>query len=259
LLPFRDTGFAPCAMRYRPFRAMRDCLPFQPQGLHPVLCDVALSGLALFVGWHTKKEHEKQILLAFGLSILVVIVFSCKPKDNLPDISLISEIMNETIKQDSLWSSIPISAQLGDYYMYIEPEKVSSDSAPPPQFANSKGEIPYEFDVLKSKLKYFLNYSTSKEDSLFVIDQISKIKNIKIDTNKIDKRFVYKDLSQAGFRDKWKDEIYVFRIPIFNTAKNMAIIEYDLFCAGCGHGQEVILKKVDLKWVVVKSILTWAN
>jgi hypothetical protein len=203
----------------------------------------------------------KQIIFAFGLLILIGIDFSCKPKKNLADIGLISELINETIKQDSLKSNVPINIQLTDYYLYVELQNISSNDGapPPPRYINSKGEEPFEFDDFKRELKFVINYSTSKEDSLFVINQITTNKNIRVDTNKIDKRFLYKDFSRLGFRDKWKDKIYFFRIPILNKAKNVAIIEYDYFCVRCGHGREVILKKINNKWILVKSTSTWIN
>jgi hypothetical protein len=97
------------------------------------------------------------------------------------------------------------------------------------------------------------------DDSLFILNQVVLNKKLKIDSIRIDKRFLIKNFPRLHFRDKWKDEIYFFKLPILNKDKTIAIIEYDYFCVRCGHGQEVILKKVNNKWILINSKGTWMN
>ena len=203
--------------------------------------------------------------LGISLGVLLILIgFSCKSKIDLPNVQLITDLIDETLLQDSLNSSVPINIQLVDYYLYIEPKlnNLRSDSIvppPPPRYPNKIGEEPIDFDSYRRELKYVLDYSINSEDSLFFINQVTLNKKVLIDSNRIDKRFIIKNFSCLNFRDKWKDEIYFFKLPILNKDKNIAIIEYDYYCSGCGHGQEVILKKLNNKWILIQSIRTWTN
>jgi hypothetical protein len=190
--------------------------------------------------------------------------FSCKSKKGLPDVDMITDIVNETVKQDSLITSVPINIQLSDYYLYLDQSFIRSnrdtiEPPPPPPFMNNKGEYPFEFRDYKSELKYVLYYSTSIEDSLYIVDQVTLNKKVILDSNRIDKRYTIKNFTRRNYRDKWKDKIYFFKIPLLNSDKSIAIIEYDYLCASCGHGREVILKKINNKWTLVQSITTWRN
>jgi hypothetical protein len=180
--------------------------------------------------------------------------FGCKTNLGLPDNQLVTQIIMETIKQDSLDRSLSISKELINYFLYkVEPEKNNDTIYPPPPpppafFEKGKPLALYYFRLNQQKI---IGYNISKEDSINFERQISNKKNIELDTAQL------KEILQL--RNQNKTEFYEFLLPLFNRDKTLAWVEYNHRCTACGEGKMVIFRKTNNRWLKIASYWTWEN
>jgi len=195
----------------------------------------------------------KSIILFIELLLMIIVFESCEHnRQVIPDRIEITKIIVETIKQDTLDNTIFINQNLTNRYNYQQEfDSVMGYLPPPPR--NEKGE-PFVFNYYKSNKVKLLGFNLS--DSLSIIDQIAKNKNITLvyDLLPINYRFKNSPL----FKNNGA-KLYNFLIPIFNRKMDFAIIEYDYQCTGCGKGRIVFFRKVAGKWMKVKAFNTWMN
>jgi hypothetical protein len=193
----------------------------------------------------------------FAGIILILFTFNnCATKNDIPDNKLINEIIIETIKQDSLDTSLPMSNKLINYY--ILKFETNSELESPLLSRNKKGE-PLVIEYFRKRQKFYTGYTISSKDSIFIERQIDNAKNIRLDSIR------FKDIIKVKDITNWTDDkyrearIYRFLMPIFNCDKTLAWIEVDYHCHSCGGGYMVILKKENDKWKKIKSYRTWMN
>ena len=197
-----------------------------------------------------------------GITIILLTYNSCATKNDIPDTKLINEILIETIKQDSLDTSLPLSNKLINYFIYTIKIERNSDiefpPPPPPPPSNKIGE-PLTLHYFRLNMEKLIGYRISDEDSLFFERQISNFKNIELDSIK------FKDIIRVEDNihrrlDKYRSrEVYEFLIPLFNHDKTIVWVEYNHRCPACGHGRMVIFRKINNSWSTIDSYTTWRN
>jgi len=211
------------------------------------------------------KNMKKRYLL-LGITFLI---FSCKndtaKEKDIPDNQLISEIIIETIKQDSLDTSVPMSNRLISYYNYTENIEKNSDlefppppppPPPPPTDDNGKPLNLHYFRLYQERL---IGYTITTEDSIFFERQCANTQNIELDSIR------FKDIIRVEDNTRRKPgklrsrEIFEFSIPLFNSEKNLVWVEYNKRCPACGYGRMVIFKKTKNAWLGIASYETWTN
>jgi len=197
-----------------------------------------------------------------GITIILLTYISCATKNDIPDSQLINEIIIETIKQDSLDKTLPVSKKLINYYLYTtktEKNTVTEFSPPPPPPPrNEKGE-PFEFKYFKLGQEKIIGYLLNSDDSVYIERQIMNSRNIELDSIK------FKDIIRIENFGSWiqseyrRENMYKFLKPIFNQDKTIAWVEYDYHCPRCGYGRMVIFKKTNNTWLKIDSFTTWRN
>jgi hypothetical protein len=178
------------------------------------------------------------------LMFFVSLLLCCKPKYEIPDIALITDLITETIKQDSFDISKPINSNLINRYIYT-PKRDSLGEYLPMPIRNENGE-PFLFN------KYFKDPASSiqfnQSDSIFVALQILLNKDIKIDTNRIPDNIKIEDFLVFDYN---RQDVYIFLVPLFNKEKNLAIVQYDYRCGDCGYGRIIFFRKIKNQWIKV--------
>jgi hypothetical protein len=193
-----------------------------------------------------------------GMIFILLTCTTCTTENDVPDNNLISDIIKETIKQDSLDTSLSLSNQLINYYLYT-PNKNSSNKLPevlPPR--NEKGDL-FAFNFIRVNLKSSIGYFVTHEDSLYFANQINRNKNITLDSIRFSDIIRVKNVSYLNVNVSKHKKMYFFSIPILNHEKTIAWVTYDYYCNACGYGRLVILKKVNKKWLKTTSYTTWRN
>jgi hypothetical protein len=194
----------------------------------------------------------KYRIIFIGLLIMILILDSCENKQQIPTRGQITEIIIETIKQDSLDINIPICLNLVNRYNYqLEYDKELGYLPPPPR--NKKGE-PFAFKLYKSTNDNFSGFN--QKDSLFIAKQVDVNKDLTLDLKVIPKDFKIKNVPVVKNKEL---RLYKFLVPLFNYNQDFAIVEYDFQCAGCGYGVIVFFKKIDGKWIKMESFGTWRS
>jgi len=123
----------------------------------------------------------------------------------------------------------------------------------PPPPGNKKGE-PFVFYRFKSNINNSLGFIQT--DSLFLVEQIDKNKNISLDLKFVPRDIKIKNVLVNDYREQ---NIYKFLIPLFNKTCDFAIVEYEFQCVSCGYGVIIYLKKINGKWIKLKSFRTWRS
>ena len=183
---------------------------------------------------------------------MILILDSCNTKEQIPTRKQITEIIIETIKLDSLDVEIPICVNLVNRYMFqLEYNKDLGYLPPPPR--NKKGE-PFVF--LRFKLTNKDSFGFNQMDSVFIAEQIDNNKNVSLDLKNVPNDIKIKNVSVDDYKEQ---RMYKFLLPLFNKNNDFAIVEYDFQCAGCGYGVIVYLKKVNSRWIKIKSFGTWTS
>lgn len=194
----------------------------------------------------------KYSIIFSGLLIISLCNFSCGHKQVLPDRRLITEIIVETIIQDSLDSSIFINTNLVNRYSYQQEFDNDLDHIPPPP-RNDKGE-PFVFCFYKSITENSLGFN--QLDSSFVAEQVLRNRNINLELKILPQNYKFKSIpvfNNNGLR------FYNFLVPLFNIKKDLAIVEYDYECPGCGNGRIAVFRKIKGEWIKTESFRTWIN
>ncbi len=194
----------------------------------------------------------KYRILFVELLILILILDSCETKQALPNREQITEIITETIKQDSLDINIPICLNLVNRYIYQQEYNKESGYLPPPP-RNKNGE-PFVFKFYKSTKDN--SNGLNQKDSIFVANQVESNKDIAIEVKTIPKYIKIKNVPVLKNNEM---RLYKFLIPLFNSTNDFAMVEYDFQCAGCGYGTIVFFRKIGGKWIKVESLRTWMN
>lgn len=151
-------------------------------------------------------------------------------------------------------SSIPVCKELIGNAIY-EPIPINGIIKFPPK--------KYKFirinELLQKEVdgKVFFN----PKDSTFIANQNLNPKKINIDI-KILPKVKITTLKEQKLKIKNSEQInfYLINIPIFSSDNNKAYIEVDKICSGeCGYGTEIYLEKLNGKWKIIKSKLSWIN
>jgi hypothetical protein len=194
----------------------------------------------------------KHRIIFIGLLVMILILDSCETKQQIPTREQITEIIVETIRQDSLDVDVPICLNLVNRYNYqLQYDKENGYLPPPPR--NKKGE-PFTFISYRSTKDDSLGFN--QKDSIFIAKQVDVNKDLTLDLKVIPEDLKIKNVPVVKNNEQ---RLYKFLIPLFNSNKDFAIIEYDYQCAGCGYGIIVFFRKIGGKWTKMKSFGTWRN
>ncbi|MBW7675149.1 hypothetical protein [Chryseobacterium chendengshani] len=194
------------------------------------------------------------------LFLIVLLLFSCKkndtkqkimPKDELLDLQY--EVLNQLVKSDSMTSDF-------NHFIY-------SSTLSPVNIGVEDNEV----SPLGIDLKYDSIFS--QKDSVFYKNQERNVLNFKFDKSRINSDLKYingQELHQLGnkksdfwteFDKKYGDKcIRRFSVPFFNKDKTMCIIENSSSCGFLNaFGSTSIYKKVNGKWIIVKTFDEWVS
>ena len=194
----------------------------------------------------------KYRIIFIGLLVMILILDSCETKQRIPTREQITEIIIETIKQDSLDINIPICLNLVNRYIYQLQYDKDLGYFPPP-LRNMKGQ-PFVFNLYKLTKDNYLGFNQT--DSIFVSKQVISNKDITLDLKTIPKNIKIKNVPVIKNNEQ---RLYKFLIPLFNSNKDFAMVEYDYQCAGCGYGIIVFFRKIGGKWTKMESFGTWRS
>ena len=183
---------------------------------------------------------------------MILILDSCGTRQKIPTRNQITEIVLETILQDSLDINIPISLNLVNRYIYQQEYDKELGYLPEPT-RNKKGE-PFVFKLYKSTKDNSLGFN--QNDSLFVANQLVENKDVTLELKIIPKDI---NINIVPVLENNEKKLYKFLIPLFNKNKDFAIVEYDFQCADRGYGIIVFFKKINGKWIKMKSFGTWTS
>jgi hypothetical protein len=170
---------------------------------------------------------------------------------------MITELIKETVVQDSLEKESFISNKLLNYYIY-HPEKDSETGlfyALPKRNGN---ENPFIMEFVRKDLKKNIGYYLTIEDSIFIVEQVYKNKNILLDSINFNEELNVSSITSKVAKEKHK-RLYVFAIPIFNHAETIVWVGYDCYCSECGYGRVVIFRKINNRWLKSFSFDTWIS
>ena len=207
----------------------------------------------------------KQLLSIF----LIFSLLACKNKSErtfvLPSDDEINSIIEAVIYQDSL----PV---FKDYKHFnsgrTKPDTIAIDlrkiiltfpttGVPPPPTLNS---TPISMlDLLSPEVsgKEFFN----KSDSSYIIYQNKHLKSFVI-AKSISSKLLVTTYSRElkKWETKYFIQYYDLSIPILSTDKKKAYVEITYNCSGlCGSGKAVYLEKINNKWIIISSEMTWIS
>jgi len=177
---------------------------------------------------------------------LIISIFfgliSCKNKShtgrdlNLPDSTLINEVILSVIQIDSLRTDYSVVKKICIPGVY-KWKKMDNDSIPPPPPIFS-----ISYDELFSHFGSENNVENRRKDSIFILQQV--------DTSF---RYSVSKLVASRFKSDSK-KCYVFYLPIFSHDKNFAMFQYWRHCGSlCGSCHIIVLKKINGKWIKING------
>lgn len=207
--------------------------------------------------------------------LILILLVSCKKNSPKPEItikdetiSLKYEVLNQLIadelKDDSLMG---INKDFANNYVYnISTKKIyldnknknSDEPPPPPNFG-----ISLEYDSI------FL-----QRDSVYYFHQYKALSNFRFNKNKINKKLQYTSdeelykIRQIKSSDFWNEFhkryadkcIRTFSVPFFNKDKTFCIVQYSMSCGPLyGGGNTAIYRKLNGKWIRIKSVDNWVS
>ena len=178
------------------------------------------------------------------LKILILLVLtsctntsSTRNMDELPDSSLINEVISVVIKTDSLWKSCEVNKNFKVQKLYKK-IKWENNSVPPPP--PPSGPFSISYDELFKFFNSEKNSSLRLKDSLYITQQLNSTET-----------FFISD-SNALYFSKKDDSYYQFYLPVFSSDKKVVYVFYALECGPlCGSFYEILLKRMDNKWIKV--------
>ena len=184
--------------------------------------------------------------------LVMTMICSCMSSPEMPSKVEITEIIVETIRQNSLDTNVPICLNLVNRYnCQLQYNKEFGYVPPPPR--NKQGE-PFVFALYKSMNRIPLGFDN--KDSTFVARQINSNKDVTLELKILPKNIKFKDVSALKNNES---RLYTFLVPVFNKNKDFAIVEYDSKRVGYGHGTIVIFRKINGKWIKIKSFRSWQS
>ena len=225
---------------------------------------------------------HKSIILIFAALIIVLISFFVYPRIkrffqidscldsggrwnyktkrcefSSPDNTLISEIIIETIKQDSLDTTVPIISKLVNYYFYnIDFSSESGTPPPPPPPPSAEKGTPLTLQYFRLNQQKTIGYTITTSDSLYFERQMNNAKNVELDSTKFLNIIPFKNVTQNKSRSR---EYYEFLLPLFNSDESIVWVQYNYRCPACGYGRMAIFKKSNKEWLKINSYATWMN
>ena len=203
---------------------------------------------------------------------IFVIVFVCllfancknyKSKFDNSEIKDINEIVKIVIIEDSLnvlkseSKSKMFCENLIKLDIYI-PEKRKHNEPIPPPLPPSFNNVSIE-NLLYYKIDNEI-FFTSK-DSLFLLEQNLKPKELKIENEIIEKiNATSKKIEQEKKKIGKSYNYYEMTIPVFSKDNQNAYLELNHYCGYlCGSGKSIYLKKLNGKWRIVDKWRTWIS
>ncbi|MGC3945530.1 MAG: hypothetical protein QM762_13605 [Chryseolinea sp.] len=168
----------------------------------------------------------------------------------IPNNEEISNLIVETIRQDSLDRTIPTDINVINRYNYRQQYHKELGYIPPPP-RSVDGE-PFVFGRYKSTMMDTMGFN--ENDSVFVAYQIQKNKDIVLERDVLPGDIL---TYNSQVQESGEQKSYQFLVPLVNKSKTFAIVEYELNCSGCGYGRYVGLGRVGDKWIKVGSFDTW--
>ena len=86
---------------------------------------------------------------------------------------------------------------------------------------------------------------------------VTCIKDIKITKEDFSSLININNIPFWNHRIHQEQKTFSFLIPIFNDDKTLAWVEYFFNCASCGYGKNVLFRKINNKWIIIDSYVTW--
>lgn len=171
--------------------------------------------------------------------------------------SLLGEIIQAAIQQDSLDLTIPIAEQLTPigYFPYYKDEDSTGNLLPPPPPKVAKGESSNEV-MIAERFYYDSNITLSQLDKAHIKQQLVKAKQWNIPTEYIEGAIFF-SVEQYKSANKIRTPSYRFYTPIFSNDSSLVYLQYDRYCGGCSNGTGVIITKQNNAWKVIGRIPRW--
>jgi hypothetical protein len=195
------------------------------------------------------------------LLMTILLIFSCNKNElDLLKIKNINEIVETVIKEDSLKVlknenlDKLLCDSLRNIQIYIPSKSDAKNSVPPPPPSFTSIER-----LINSKINGKIFFSS--KDSLYIINQNSDSKKIRIDENilkKINSTTTEKEILKANSGKEYN--IYEISKPIFSLDNKRAYLELNHYCGHlCGSGKAIFLQKIDGKWKILEQYQTWVS
>jgi hypothetical protein len=177
------------------------------------------------------------IIIIIGLISCSRLNYQNKYIKELPDSTLINDVISCVIQMDSLDQNYKLSKEIMIplIYNWTKSDQDSLPPPPPPPFSISYGELYTHFDAENEINK-------KSDDSIFIKLQINNNRNVSV-SNDLVKKF---NNNSNGF--------YLFNLPIFSFKRQFVFIQYWKHCGElCGGCHQILLKKVSSKWIKVNK------
>jgi hypothetical protein len=168
----------------------------------------------------------------------------CVPRE-IPNDSLIDEVLTSVIMLDSIFDSHLGTKELFFPYIYTMPKWTDTLVPPPPPFpipGKYKLQYGYSYDKAFSYFNSLNDKEQREKDSLFIKCQSDTTIN----------HFVSEKISSLFLNQK--NDYYWFSLPIFSCDKKNVIISYS---EEYYFGYITVLKKENKNWVRVYHSNTW--
>lgn len=176
---------------------------------------------------------KKNNYLIFTLIGLLIVFQSCHKKDVIDENSISEEIIfiNEILSDSTI-----VGKGLYNHKIISLKEILG-----PPNIENF------------SKESDFVMFKLKETDSTYILKQFIGRKS-----------FEFNDLIKFGYKIKnveaVNEGLLTFSKPIFNASKNLVYFRYGFICGPlCGHGQDLILEKINGKWIVKETTGFWVS
>ena len=189
--------------------------------------------------------------------LILFIIISCSLSKQIlsnEDSTLVVELLEKIIENDSLYETRTINKFLLPYEYYEQEFTEDGDLAPPPASRNPNASK-NEFDIANSiKLNPFFSDPAS----------LAHVKHQLLNSEKIAKKYKLSthDLVSLGKNNEDKDSWYSFYLPIFNADSSAVYMQYDFYPnsnGGFGWGNGAVFLKENGEWRYHDFIPGWIN
>ena len=205
----------------------------------------------------------KRIFIIVSICLLFANCKKNKSEFNNSEIKDINEIVNIVIIEDSLnvlkseSESKMFCENLIKLDIYIPEKRKENEPIPPPP-PPSFNDVSIE-DLLNDKIENRMFFSSN--DSLFLLEQNLKSKELKIENEIIEKiNTTSKNIELEKKKNGKSYNYYEMTIPIFSKDNQKAYLELNHFCGHlCGSGKSIYLNKINGKWKIVNKWRTWIS